>query len=205
VQGDQCPVTLYAFKNELSPTETGFNTNIDTELRKKVLKQISRSGALLWQSILKWILLAFVAVSLIFATRQLLQITHSTSQNDLIEILGVSEQAQLQIVLFHNKKRCFQCEQMERFTAELLQNSYREQMQKKSIVFNTIVIDDPKNQEIVDHFGIFSSTVVLMSFEDNKLENARVLYDLIKVYQEEAIFKTKLNHEVEQFIGELNE
>ena len=107
VQGDQCPVTLYAFKNELSKTETGFASNIDTEFRNEVLKQIHRSGAPLWQSILKWILLVFVAISLIFATQKLLQVSNNSSQNDLTEILSITQQTQLQVVLFHHKKRCY--------------------------------------------------------------------------------------------------
>ena len=205
VHSDACPVTLYAFKNELSPTETGFTSSINHDFRQEVYQELIQSGKSTIQLLVKWMLLTFVAVSLVFAGRQYFQVSSESDQISLEEALAIPENSGVRVVLFHNKKRRFQCERMERFTQDILKNSFAEEMAKKRLGFTKLVIDDPSNFAVVEQLGIFASTIVLVRFENMAITETRTLYEAAKVYQDEVAFKALMEREIEQFIGSAHE
>lgn len=149
--------------------------------------------------ILKWILIAFVAVSSVLAVRRCRdqsQIPDTISYNQLQPLVD----NQIQLVLFHNAKRCHQCLQMEEFAEEILSERFGKAMENKSLVFKTISIDESENHGLVRQFGIFAATLVLMEFKDEELVYARVLTRGPELYQEESDFKEYLSQELSEIM-----
>lgn len=149
--------------------------------------------------ILKWVLIAFVVVSSVLAVRRCRdqsQIPDTISYNQLQPLVD----GQIQLVLFHNAKRCHQCLQMEAFAEEVLKDRFGKAMENKSLVFKTITIDEPENQGLVHQFGIFAATLVLMEFNDDELVYARVLTRGPELYQEENDFKEYLSQELSEIM-----
>jgi hypothetical protein len=149
--------------------------------------------------ILKWILIAFVVVSCALAVRRChhqSQIPDSISYNQLQPLVD----GQIQLVLFHNKKRCHQCLQMEDFAEEVLIDRFGRGMENKSLVFKTITIDEPESQGLVRQFGIFAATLMLMEFNDDQLIYARVVTRGPELYQEENDFKEYLSQELSEIL-----
>jgi hypothetical protein len=143
--------------------------------------------------ILKWFLILFVVVSSVAggqevprAKSRFLVQSATTSYNRWSMIKS-------SLVLFHNTKRCHQCLQMEDFAEEVLIDRFGRAMENKSLVFKTITIDEPESQGLVQQFGIFAATLMLMEFNDDQLIYARVLTRGPELYQEENDFKEYLS------------
>jgi hypothetical protein len=84
---------------------------------------------------------------------------------------------QVQLVLFHNEKRCQQCLEMEEMARELLLENFKRQLDDESLIFKTAVIDVPQNRDLVDQLGIFGATLVLMEgYVLKSILNACCLY-----------------------------
>ena len=205
VQGDACPVTLYGFKDELSTNESGFSSKINSIFRDEIYNRLSEPTGTVIQVMLKWILLVFIASSIFLAVRQCHQFNQNTKQKTLSEVLVPSENLHVQVVLFHNKKRCFQCERMEKFTEEVLEDSFQYEAQNGSLKFNTVIIDDPENADIVQQYGIFTSTVVLVKYDSRVVIGSEKVLKATRLYQDELAFKALLENEIHNFLSKTHE
>jgi hypothetical protein len=108
---------------------------------------------------------------------------------------------QVQLVLFHNEKRCQQCLEMEEMARELLLENFKRQLDDESLIFKTAVIDVPQNRDLVDQLGIFGTTLVLMEFDNDSLVYARVLTRGAEL----ASDKTKFRNYVSSQLSEIFE
>lgn len=205
IQGDSCPVTVYAFKDEISAQENVLASNINTDFRKQVRKYLHPVTPSKWKLMLKWVLLAFITVSLILAAKKCDTLQQVSKGNSIPEQLNPAKKKQIQLILFHNKKRCFQCLQIEKYSLDVLNDIFSEKLSDESLKFKPMIIDDAENLPIVDHFGIFSATLVLLDFNKNELVKSKVLMEVTASYREEKIFKAKLKNEVEQFLKRADE
>lgn len=203
LKGDSCPVTLYAFKDELSLTTSGgFSSELNEEFRRNIHVILSKSPHSIWMKILKWILLVFIIFSLVIAARKCQNLRNTNFDESLYEQLNVSSESQHLVVLFHNQKRCFQCRQMEIHAIDLLNVVYSNDFESEGLKFKTVVIDDPENRNMVDMFGIFAPTLVLLEFDQKELVKSKVLLDATRLYREEKAFKDLLDAEIHQFLIE---
>jgi hypothetical protein len=81
-----------------------------------------------------------------------------------------------------------------------LNERFGKAMENKSLVFKTITIDEPENQGLVQQFGIFAATLVLMEFNNGELIYARVLTRGPELYHEETDFKDYLIEELSEIM-----
>lgn len=200
IQGDSCPVTMYAFKDELSISSNGFNCQINEEFRGRVHRELIKSSGPVMMNILKWVLLAFIIISLGLAARKCEGLRNTTSSESIYQKLSPSPDAPFIVVLFHNQKRCYQCLEIEKNTATLLTEHFQNELDMDHIAFKTVVIDDPSNIGIVELFGIFAPTLVLMEFDQKELIKSKVLLDVTELYRDEQAFKDQMEQELNQFM-----
>ncbi|MCG8306768.1 MAG: nitrophenyl compound nitroreductase subunit ArsF family protein [Cytophagales bacterium] len=204
-RGDACPVTLYAFKHELSTDETGFSCKLNDEFRSGIYERLTAPSPSNIQLILKWLLLIFVCLSLMLAARRCMNDRNDAGHKSLYEILDPERDAAFRVVLFHNRKRCFQCERMERYTRDVVQILSEDENSTRRIKFDRIIIDDPVNTEVIEQYGIFTSTLILVSFEAEKIKNAKVLLEASNLYRDEKAFKAYLKFEMQDFLAEADD
>jgi len=205
-QGDSCPVSLYSFKGELTVTENEITGEPDSEFRKKVRSMLKKSSDSGIKQVLKWILLGFVLISFVMAARQCYDRSTTSSDEQMIfSQLYPEKNDQVLVILFHNKKRCYQCLQMEEYTRDVLNEFYANEMASGQLAFKTLVIDDPENATLVEHYGIFAATLVFVNFEEKEIVNAKVLFDATGLYREEDEFKKYIQSELQQFFKKAHE
>ncbi len=201
--GDTCPVTMYAFKDELSIDKKGYSSKINGEFRSSVRNYLSKSHLSVTMRILKWILLGFVIISLVFAARKCQKLERANPGESLYEQLNASLEDRYMVVLFHNRKRCYQCLQMEQYTIDVLEGlNSSDEFRAKQPAFKTVVIDDPANANLVDRFGIFASTLVLLEFDKKQVIDSKTLLKATGMYRDEQAFKDFLENEIHQFLIE---
>ncbi len=200
VQGDSCPVTMYAFKDEISINNDTLSSEINNKFRKKVLSHLKNSSPSGWKKAIKWVLLIFIAVSLILAAIRLYNMQNAVTETSMYELLEPAGKNQALVVLFHNRKRCFQCTRMENLTREVLAKSYNNELKNKSLGFETIIIDDPANFGIVNQYGIYGVTVVFVKFDQEEVVKSKVLTEATNLYRDEPVYKNFLKKELHQFL-----
>lgn len=206
VQGDSCPVTVYAFKDEISVTDQVLSSTVNIHFREQVRVHLKKSTQSNRKMILKWVLLAFITLSLVLATRKCYKAQLGPSENiSLQKQLNPLNKNQIQLILFHNKKRCFQCLQIEKYTREVLNEFFYNELTNEGIQFKTLTIDDADNISIIDHFGIFAATLVLMDLNKNERASSKVLMEVTALYRDENAFKAKLKIEIEQLLNQRHE
>jgi len=144
----------------------------------------------------KWLLIVFVIVSTLLAVRRCNQ--HSDYQDVALnfEKLEPLEDGQIQLVLFHNKKRCYQCLEMEELVQEVLQDHFTNEIQEGALIFNTLVIDEPVNRPLVEYFEVYGATLTIMGFKQGQLADALVLERGPELYRDEQLFKIYLQQEL---------
>jgi len=200
-QGEACPLTFYGIKGEMTAADTGLEVNFNDRFRKQIYNRLMRKRSKV-TIILKWFLIAFVFASALLAARRCYQqqsvLTMAVSYENLFPV----ESGQLQLVLFHNEKRCHQCLTMEAMVNELMTEEFSDDIQKGALAFKTIAMDNPVNQPLVNQLGIFAATLVFMEFDGETLTYARILTKAPELYRDEAAFKNYLRDELSGMLNQ---
>jgi hypothetical protein len=198
IKANTCPLTMYAFKDELSVNDKGFSSNMNEDFRREARTVLERSNPTIWQRIIKWILLIFIVASLLLAFRKCQDLQHGVAEGSLYEKLDISRSDKFVVVLFHNQKRCYQCLQMEKYTVDLINADFFDS-EDEQVSFRTIIIDDPGNKFLVDQFGVFAATLVLLEYKEGELLASKVLLEATGLYRDEVDFKDHLKGQIQQF------
>ncbi len=197
---DACPVTIYAFRNELTSSHGDLQFSQDTEFRQEVLSRLKSHSSSLPGRFARWALLAFVAVTLVLAIIRISGTSVSPGDHGLFTRLEVSRPNSTALVLFHYNQRCSQCLAMEKYAREVLKDEFPGMLQRKQIQFRQVIMDAPGNRSLVDRFGLVTSTMVIIRFEGMEEDSIRVLDRSWALYHDEVGFKTMLTNELHHMI-----
>ncbi len=199
--GDACPVTIYSFRDELTFSDSGIESVINSALRRQVRDHLYHTSSLHWKTITRRILLVFVAISLLLAIKKCHETrTGNADDQHVVALLNPQKKDVVQLILFHNEKRCFQCLEMERLALEAIRESHGELLDSGQLVFSTITMDDPRFSTLAGRYGLFASSLVLVRFEGATIIREKPLHQTGSLYRDEYTFKAQLKADVQQFI-----
>jgi hypothetical protein len=205
VPDESCPLTIYAFKDEIKINDNDLQFRINDPFRKLVFKNLQNNTGDRFRFYAKWILLAFIAVTLTIAILKLSGSLTPSPAMSLYEQLAPGDKNRQMILLFHYSERCNICLNMEKYTSEVLNENYPDLVAGKKIQFKLITMDRSDNQNLVERFGLLSATIVLVEFENGQEKRIKVLKDLWEYSQEEVVYKNMLKKELDQFLNNRNE
>lgn len=201
---DTCPVTIYAFRNEIVSIPGNLQFSQNKDFRQKVRYRLKNNNHGLLKILTRWALLVFVIVTTILAISRISGPSFPLQNNELYARLDVSEPNSTVVVLFHYSQRCDQCLAMERYAREVLKDDFPGMMQKKPIQFRQVIMDLDENRSLIDRFGLLTSTLVIIRFEGMKEDSIRVLDRSWTLYNNEVDFKKMLSEELHKMIGQEN-
>ena len=198
--GETCPVSIYAFKNEMKIIDNDLQFNIDNDFRQIILKKLEKKMNSWFRFLTKWILLAFILITLTVALLRFFNSSSPAKNLSLYEQLVPQSNSQLMILLFHYSESCNQCLNMEKYTNEVLNEYYSDLVTGKKLQFKLMIMDNQDNRNLVERFGLFTTTIVLVQFENKKEKRIKVLNDSWEYSQDEQAFKNMIKKELDQFI-----
>jgi hypothetical protein len=76
------------------------------------------------------------------------------------------------VVYFYPEVRCASCISVELRTQDLLERSFKDSMDSGKLTFQTYVLDDEQNADMVEKYGALSSQLFITTIKDNT-ENIR--------------------------------
>ena len=195
---EACPVTIYAFRNELTSTAGDLQFSQDQEFRQEVLSRLKNNRRSIIKGLARWTLFAFVVVTILLAIIRISGPSSSLQDHGLYTRLEVSRPNGTALVLFHYSQRCDQCLAMEKYAWEVLRDEFPGMIQRKQIRFRQVIMDLPENRSLIDRLGLVTSTLVIIRFEGMEEDSIRVLDRSWALYNDEVEFKKMLSEELHQ-------
>jgi hypothetical protein len=90
---------------------------------------------------------------------------------------------------------------MEAYTEKTLRLYYNKEMQAGSIALERVNIDDPENLKLVEQYGIFNTTIVMVKQTRGKVTKQIVLFEqLWELFDSENEFISMLNGELKALL-----
>jgi hypothetical protein len=197
---DACPLTIYTFQNEISDVDGKLHFSQNQSLRQQVHSRLKKPPMGILKIIARWALLVFVALTITLAIIRLSGPSTSYLDNELYERLDVSRPNGMALVLFHYTKRCDQCLAMEKFARDVLKDEFPEMINRNQIHFRQIKMDLPENRKLLERFGIITSTLVIIRFEEMREDSILVLDRSWALYDNETEFKQMLSEELQKMV-----
>jgi hypothetical protein len=199
---DVCPVTIYAFNNEISFKDEDLIFSINKDLRAAVINQLNMKKFPGFTGVVKWILLGFVLVSLALAVLRFDDFSEANKQYSLYEHFSPGQENTLLILLFHNQVRCTMCLNMENHIRSLLDRDHTELLSKGEIQFILVNMNTPENQELVKRFELYTASVVMARIEDRNERRVSVLRDIWKLYPRKDKFMSTVNQQLKVLLSD---
>ena len=100
----------------------------------------------------RWLLLGFMAVTLIVQTGKSFRHVKATEIPD-----GVN------VIVFHAKTRCPTCTAVEHYVRKTLELHFSDEMKTGKIQLAVLDYESPENRVIADRFGVGTATVILLN------------------------------------------
>lgn len=122
--------------------------------------------------------------------------TASNSQNTE----EVAETDKIEIIDFHSTRRCFSCQTIEKFTQSTLEEFFQPELRDGKITFQSINVEEPQNQAIVQKYQARGSSLFINSIidgKDNLLEDTQVW----RLVQNEQAYKKYLKEKIENLLN----
>jgi hypothetical protein len=200
--GDTCPVTIYAFRGEIRQDGSDIKFKPDPDFRGMVLRRLNELPMDSMKQTIKWLLLAFIFISVLAGIYRIYGNLNTTNSSSFYELLAPIQPDQDMVLLFHYHKRCYQCLNMEKFTREILNENFKEEIIQNRLTFRLIDMDAPENRPLVQQFGFITAAIVLVDFEDGEEKNVKVVEDAWQLFNEESKFKSLIRQEIYKFIAD---
>ena len=199
---DACPVTLYAFRNEITLSAGEIQFSQDQDFRQEVKSRLRNNHHSIFKGLIRWILLAFVALTILLVIFRIAGSSSSFEDHGMFTRLELSRPNSTALVLFHYQKRCDQCLAMEKYAREVLSDEFPGMIQRKQIQFRQVIMDLSENRSLIERFGLVTSSLVIIGFEEMEEDSIRVLDRSWALYNDEVEFKKMLSEELHQMIQE---
>jgi hypothetical protein len=199
---DGCPLTIYAFRNEIESMDGNLQFTRDQNFRDEVRGLLLKNNRKTEKLITRWVLFAFVAVTLILAVIRITGPSNPLDGGSLYTRFEVTRPNSTLLLLFHYSQRCEQCLAMEKYSREVLQDEFPAMMRNHQIVFREVVMDLPGNRDLIERFGLVTSTLVIIRFDHMKEDSVRVLNRSWALFDNEMEFKKMLLKELYQMTEE---
>ena len=74
----------------------------------------------------------------------------------------------VEVLYFHSKKRCVTCMAIEKYTQEVVETEFANQLADNSVVYRSIDISEAENEAIADHYEVTWSSLFVVQWHDGK-------------------------------------
>ncbi|HEY3319521.1 MAG TPA: nitrophenyl compound nitroreductase subunit ArsF family protein [Planctomycetota bacterium] len=201
-----CRVAFYALTGEIAVQGEVPSFSVNAALRQSVLAELLHPprGAR-WLLALRWVLLAFVILTLVLIFTRLPRTAGPASSGTPSTNATVAQTLQLPagdyvlVAFFHRAERCAFCNNMEAYTADALGRYFAGELAHEQVVYREINMDDPQNQPLVQRYGLFTSSVVLIGVRNKAEVCNKVLADAWRLTDSREKFVAMLRDELTRF------
>lgn len=158
------------------------------------------------KTLISFVLLAFVAVSVVFAIRKVTpdaassqdQAATSSEAGIVVAPVGLNAklaETQFSAVYFHSRHRCPTCRKIESFSHGAL----IQEIEAGKLSWQTADYTAGENASLVDQFKVFTATVVLVEVQDGKVVRWKNLEEVWSHTSDQSDFTVFINQAWSEF------
>jgi len=129
------------------------------------------------KTILTAILLAFVAVSVVY-----LIVSSADNRTANTEPTPTASTDYIAAYYFHGNKRCPTCNKLEAYTTEAIRQAFERELADGRLQFKVLNYDEPGNEHYLDDYQMTYQSVIVVQMKDNQQvawENLDKIWDLV--------------------------
>lgn len=205
---DDCPVSFYAFKGEILLDQGKpvyqLEKSFRVSLRKKIQELNNRKASAVVKKI-KVVLLIFIGLSLLTGVFRMVELAQGQSVFNPELLAGHGKGEVLVLCFFRGKKRCEMCLNMEEFSRDLLQGEFLPDINSGRLVYREINYELPIHQSYVDHFELFTSSIVLYRAKNGKEVEWELIKEVWDKHKDAWTFKKILRNKLRHYLDKSNE
>ena len=119
------------------------------------------------------------------------------------DVATVAKGNQVIAYYFHGNFRCVNCYNMEKWTKEVVETEFKDELASEKLVFRVINTDTKGNEHFMTDYKLYTKSVVLALVKAGKemrYDNLTKIWDYLR--NEEA-FKKYIKSEIEKYLKEL--
>lgn len=167
------------------------------------------------------LLLAFVAVSVIFLVRkERCGDTGSACASGCPTVLNSPEvipvvlsdvndanallSEKLGVIYFHGNVRCMTCKAIESYSKEAIENGFADEIKGGRLEFTTINVDEPANQHYVQDYQLTTRSVVLVNYVGDKQVGWKNLDKVWQLVRDKQAFVLYVQNEAKAMMAGAN-
>lgn len=169
------------------------------------------------RSFLRTALLVFVSVSLAYAVSNQDKQLDSPAQANLTvaaapEVTAPAPHAKdpgesalsrkVIAYYFHGDARCVSCKTIEAYTKEVIENSFRTELDSGRLEFHSINLDEGDNARFVDEFQLTTRSVVLSELDSGRQVSWKNLDKVWQLVRDKPGFLSYISEEISKSLGQ---
>jgi hypothetical protein len=159
------------------------------------------------KKIITVVLFLFVAASVgTLAVRQLNPIPVSQLATDAPAVQAsspaetVAARDEYVVYYFMTSQRCENCINFENYTRELLETTFAEPLQDKTITWEMVNLDEPQNRHYIQEYQLITKSIVLVHYRNGMREDWKNLDQIWNLVGDKNAFQTYIAGEMNAFM-----
>ncbi len=104
------------------------------------------------------------------------------------------------VYCFHTEYRCWSCNQFEKLTKEVIEESYSDQVEKKQIEFKSINIETDENKHYVEDYKLVTKSVVLSLQKGNNQVDWKNMDKIWTLVRDSEKFKSYIKSGISDYM-----
>jgi hypothetical protein len=117
---------------------------------------------------IKIILLTFVGISVVYAVAKEVRPKAAPQAESSTSVSPQTREHKIVAYYFHTTFRCPSCKKIESYSAEAIEKNFSDKIEKGSMEWRIINIDDPENKHYIKDYNIHTKSLVIAEIKDGK-------------------------------------
>ena len=105
-------------------------------------------------------------------------------------------------IYFHGNVRCATCKKIESYTDAAVQSGFPEELEKGTLAWQVINVDEEENTHFVQDFQLVTRSVVLAEYREGKVVRWENLDKVWQLVRSKERFVDYIQSETRKFLGE---
>lgn len=140
-------------------------------------------------------LLAVVALSIVWL------VVPRQSNTDASSVNATAAPAEYVAYYFHRTARCVTCLKIEHSAHDVIFRDFASQLREGELLFLPTDVEAVGNEHFIKDYELVSQALVLVKYDDGKVERSRNLDRIWDLVSDSAQFDEYVRHEVATFLG----
>jgi hypothetical protein len=126
----------------------------------------------------------------------------STQQAPTSPSVPLSMNSKVIAYYFHGTARCANCRTIEQYSREAIQKFFTQELKSGKLEFRTVNVDLPQNRHYIQHYSLFTRSLVITLWKNNKQEQWKNLQRVWSYLRDKNAFYQYVKDEVEALLHE---